>query len=193
VHQEINASAACPTVWVVTRSNPGSDRGQCPGAGQVRGASDPRVPPSLTQPRARPAPTSRPTTVTALSSRPRHTEHTAADRPCGSPRAPRSAGAATALCIPVSAKPGRRGDTTALELFVWRDELFRLPPDTEMTQEDALREAFGAYLLGRSIDPDKYPRACRSEIVWAPRRENSVSGLERYSGRGGAAINTPCS
>jgi hypothetical protein len=51
------------------------------------------------------------------------------------------------------------GPSYGEELFGWRDELIRLPPDAEMTQEAFTRQAFGEYLLRRNDDPAKYPRA----------------------------------
>ena len=51
--------------------------------------------------------------------------------------------------------PTHRGN----DLFVWREDLFRLPPDAEMTQEESVRKAFGDYLLRRTDDPNKRGRA----------------------------------
>jgi len=45
------------------------------------------------------------------------------------------------------------------DLFGWREDLFRLPPDAEMTQEEYVRKAFGDYLLRRTDDPNKRRRA----------------------------------
>ena len=45
------------------------------------------------------------------------------------------------------------------ELFGWRDGLVQLPPDSDMTQEDFMKKAFGEYLNRRNDDPAKYPRA----------------------------------
>jgi hypothetical protein len=50
-------------------------------------------------------------------------------------------------------------DQSTEELFGWRDELMGLPPDAELTPEAFTRQAFGEYLLRRSDDPPKYPRA----------------------------------
>jgi hypothetical protein len=45
------------------------------------------------------------------------------------------------------------------DLFSWREDLVRLPPDSEMTQEEFVRNAFGEYLLRRTDDPSKRARA----------------------------------
>jgi hypothetical protein len=45
------------------------------------------------------------------------------------------------------------------ELFAWRDDVVRLPPDAEMTHDAFITQAFGEYLLRSNDDLIKYPRA----------------------------------
>jgi hypothetical protein len=45
------------------------------------------------------------------------------------------------------------------DLFEWREELANLPDDSELSHDEFLRKAFGDYLLRRSEDLTKYPRA----------------------------------
>jgi hypothetical protein len=51
------------------------------------------------------------------------------------------------------------GPSYGEELFGWREDLIRLPPDAGMTQEEAIKKAFGDYLLRKTDDPAKYARA----------------------------------
>ncbi|MCV7004425.1 hypothetical protein [Mycobacterium gordonae] len=45
------------------------------------------------------------------------------------------------------------------DLFGWREDLVRLLPDAELTQEGFVHKAFGDYLLHRTDDPSKRQRA----------------------------------
>ena len=52
------------------------------------------------------------------------------------------------------------------DLFGWRQDLIKLRPDAEMTEEAFVRKAFGDYLLRRSDDPAKRERAPWDASAW---------------------------
>lgn len=45
------------------------------------------------------------------------------------------------------------------DLFEWREDLVKLPENFELSEDELLRKEFGDYLLGRSDDVNKHPRA----------------------------------